>query len=213
MEKEQILSTLNEQLGKTSLSARTISDYVDGFMPAEGESFDFDKHVKILKSLQGNFSNDVAATVEDFKKNYKPKTDPTPNPSNDDAMTKLLARLEALEKTNADNAKNATTSALRNEVTAMGKSLKVANEAIWEDAVSSVAIGDTSTAETIVADAKRAYEKMLRRYVGEGAEPYAKNGRQGASKEAEQMAKERRDALKKKMQSRGRLPKQENNNL
>lgn len=209
MEKEQILSTLNEQLGKTSLSSRTISDYVDGFMPAEGESFDFDKHVKILRSLQGNFSNDVAATVEDFKKNYKPKTEPDPAQNGDDAINKLLARLDALEKANADNVKNATTSALRNEVSAMGKSLKVANEAIWEDAVSSISIGENTTADSLVADAKKAYEKMLRRYVGEGAEPYGKSGRQGASKEAEQMAKDRREALKKKMQSRGRLPKQE----
>ena len=209
MEKEQILSTLNEQLGKTSLSSRTISDYVDGFMPAEGESFDFDKHVKILRSLQGNFSNDVAATVEDFKKNYKPKTEPDPAQHGDDAINKLLARLDALEKANADNVKNATTSALRNEVSAMGKSLKVANEAIWEDAVSSISIGENTTADSLVADAKKAYEKMLRRYVGEGAEPYGKSGRQGASKEAEQMAKDRREALKKKMQSRGRLPKQE----
>lgn len=209
MEKEQILSTLNEQLGKTSLSSRTISDYVDGFLPAEGESFDFNKHVKILRSLQGNFSNDVAATVEDFKKNYKPKTEPDPASGGDEAINKLLARLDALEKANADNVKNTMASALRNEVSAMGKSLKVANEAIWEDAVSSISIGENTTADSLVAESKKAYEKMLRRYVGEGAEPYGKTGRQGASKEAEQMAKDRREALKKKMQSRGRLPKQE----
>ena len=36
MEKEQILSEIGTRLGQTSLSQRTLSDYVDGNLPAEG---------------------------------------------------------------------------------------------------------------------------------------------------------------------------------
>jgi hypothetical protein len=36
MEKEKILSTLTEKLGTTGLSAKTIGDYLDGNLPAEG---------------------------------------------------------------------------------------------------------------------------------------------------------------------------------
>lgn len=210
MEKEQILSTLNEQLGKTSLSSRTISDYVDGNLPADGGDFDFEKHVKFLKSLGGNFSADVAAAVNVFKKNYKEadaKNEPEPQK---DVNYDLLRRIEQLEQQNANIAKNASVASLRNEATAKGKSLKVVNENIWADAVKAVEIGDNDSADDVIANAKRVYEKQLRRYLGEGAAPYGNSGRQGASKEAEEAAKNKREALKKKMQARGRLPKNEN---
>lgn len=154
MEKEQILSTLNEQLGQTSLSQRTISDYVDNNLPAEGAEFDFERHAKILKSLNGNFSADVAKQVEDFKKNYKPSdsTTETPKGSGD---PDLLKRIEQLEGRLAESAKNATANNLRSEVTAKGKSLKVANEAIWEDAVKAVQIGTTTPPKMLPPKPKR----------------------------------------------------------
>lgn len=209
MEKEQILSTLNEQLGQTSLSQRTISDYVDNNLPAEGAEFDFERHAKILKSLNGNFSADVAKQVEDFKKNYKPSdsTTETPKGSGD---PDLLKRIEQLEGKLAESAKNATANNLRSEVTAKGKSLKVANEAIWEDAVKAVQIGDNDTAEDVTAKAKKEYERLLKRYHGDGAAPYGNSGRQGASKEAEKEAADRRARFIEKMQRSGKLPKKEN---
>lgn len=208
MEKEQILSTLNEQLGQTSLSSRTINDYVDNNMPAEGSEFDFERHVKILKSLNGNFSADVAAQVEDFKKNYKPATTTTETQQKG-GDTNLLKRIEQLEGKLAESAKNASASTLRSEATAKGKSLKVVNEAIWEDAVKAVQIGDNDSADDVTDKAKKEYEKMLKRYYGEGTAPYGSSGRQGASKEAEQQAKSKRETLKAKMQNIGRLPKSE----
>lgn len=209
MEKEQILSTLNEQLGQTSLSQRTISDYVDNNLPAEGAEFDFERHAKILKSLNGNFSADVAKQVEDFKKNYKPSdsTTETPKGSGD---PDLLKRIEQLEGRLAESAKNATANNLRSEVTAKGKSLKVANEAIWEDAVKAVQIGDNDTAEDVTAKAKKEYERLLKRYHGDGAAPYGSSGRQGASKEAEKEAADRRARFTEKMRRSGKLPKKEN---
>lgn len=209
MEKEQILSTLNEQLGQTSLSQRTISDYVDNNLPAEGAEFDFERHAKILKSLNGNFSADVAKQVEDFKKNYKPSdsTTETPKGSGD---PDLLKRIEQLEGRLAESAKNATANNLRSEVTAKGKSLKVANEAIWEDAVKAVQIGDNDTAEDVTAKAKKEYERLLKRYHGDGAAPYGSSGRQGASKEAEKEAADRKARFIEKMRRSGKLPKKEN---
>ncbi|MCM1295402.1 MAG: hypothetical protein NC311_07645 [Muribaculaceae bacterium] len=103
MEQEQILTTLTEQLGQTSLSPRTLSDYVSENLPAEGQEFDYDKHVKILKSLNGNFSHSVAEEVtrqvSEFKKNYRPAEPPKPaeTPKEDDASKALLERIAALE--------------------------------------------------------------------------------------------------------------------
>lgn len=211
MEKETLLSTLTEKLGETPLSQRTIGAYVDNNLPAEGTEPDdayWERHTAILKSMGGNYRADLAAGIEDFKRTYKPQS-PTTDPANKGGDPDLLKRIEQLEQQNALNAKNASANALRSEVTAKGKSLKVANEAIWADAVAAVQVGDKDTAEDVTANAKRIYEQKLRRYMGEGTEPYGSSSRQGASKEAEEAAKSKREALKKKMQLRGRLPKSE----
>lgn len=211
MEKETLLSTLTEKLGETPLSQRTLSDYIDNNLPADGTEPDdayWERHTAILKSVTGNYRADLAAGIEDFKRTYKPQS-PTTDPANKGGDPDLLKRIEQLEQLNAENAKNASANALRSEVTARGKSLKVANEAIWEDAVKAVQIGDKDTAEDVTANAKKEYERLLKRYHGEGAAPYGSSSRQGASKEAEEAAKSKREALKKKMQMRGRLPKSE----
>ena len=105
METEKIISTLKEKIGTTSLSDRTISDYVGNNLLAEGTEPDdayFTKHVNILKSIDGNYNSDVAKKVEEFKKNYKPTTGKShedgEKPTND-----FEARLQAMEE--AHNAK------------------------------------------------------------------------------------------------------------
>ncbi|MEB3372631.1 hypothetical protein SFC43_01450 [Bacteroides sp. CR5/BHMF/2] len=71
MEKEQILSEITTRIGKTSLSQRTLTDYVSSNLPTEGAEPDdafWEKHVGFLKSLDGNFSHDVSTQVEEFKR-------------------------------------------------------------------------------------------------------------------------------------------------
>lgn len=219
MEQEKILSNINAKLGQTSLSQKTISDYVGANLPAEGVEPDdayYTKHVDFLKSLNGNFSADVARQVNDFKKNYKPLNDtPTPKDSNDTTgkngnnadESRLEQRLKDLENQLKQQNTNQQRSQLQREVISQADSLKVANKAIWEDAVKSVEVGENDTTDTLVTKAKTAYEKMLKRYVGDGATPYGSSGRQGASKEAIKEANDRREAFKKRMQARGKLPK------
>ncbi len=215
MEKEQILSTLNEKLTaqgiKTEPFQRTFGDYVNENLPAEGTEPDdayFDKHVRVLKSLAGQYNHDLATAVEDFKKNYKPS--PKPDDKKDDvAKSDLEKRLEQLENQLREASGKESRDKLISEVVAKGKSLKVANEAIWEDAVKAIEIGEKDSADDVTEKAKKRYEAQLRRYVGEGVSPFGSTGRQGATKEAEQAAKDKREALKKKMQARGRLPKDE----
>lgn len=110
METEKIISTIKEQTGTTSLSDRTIANYVNNNLPADGTEPDaayFTKHVNILKSINGNFDHDVATKVDEFKKNYKPTTDPptppTPPTGNEQPTNDFEARLKAME--DANNAK------------------------------------------------------------------------------------------------------------
>lgn len=211
MEKETLLSTLTEKLGETPLSQRTLSDYLDKNLPADGTEPDdayWERHTAILKSVTGNYRADLAAGIEDFKRTFKPQSSTTETQQKG-GDPDLLKRIEQLEGKLAESAKNASTSTLRAEATAKGKSLKVANEAIWEDAVKAVQIGDDDSADDVTDKAKKEYEKMLKRYYGEGTAPYGSSGRQGASKEAEEQAKGKREALRAKMQARGRLPKSE----
>lgn len=212
MEQEQILSILTEQLGQTSLSQRTISDYVSANLPAEGQEFDFERHAGILRSLNGNYSADMKKAVEDFKKNYKPEP-PKPNPREDeskndedsylkrleDKFKSLESRLEESERKNRDNA-------LRKEVAGLKDSLKVANANLWNDCVANVTADKDDTAETLTEKAKSLYEKKLREYFGTGATPY--NGNSGDKSPVEsKAAKEAREAFKQRMRNRGRLPK------
>ena len=214
MEKEQILSTFKEKVGQTSLSEKTISDYINANLPAEGTEPDeayWERHTTFFKSLNGNYSADVAKQVNDFKKNYKPETKEDPNKGKGEGeKSDLEKRLEQLENAQKESARNASANALRSEVSAKGKSLKVANEAIWEDAVKAVQIGENDSADDVTAKAKKEYERMLKRYHGEGVSPYGNSGRQGASKEAEEEAKAKREAFKERMRRAGKLPKKEN---
>lgn len=211
MEKETLLSTLTEKLGETPLSQRTLTAYIDDNLPAEGAEPDeayWEKHTKFLKSLTGNYRADVAAGLEVAKRTLQQQSSSTET-QHKGGDPDLLKRIEQLEGKLAESAKNASASSLRSETTAKGKSLKVANEAIWEDAVKAVQIGDNDSADDVTDKAKKEYERLLKRYYGEGTAPYGNSGRQGASKEAEQQAKDKREALRAKMQARGRLPKPE----
>ena len=215
MEKEQILSTLTEKVGKTSFSAQTLEAYVDLNPLTEGAEPDdayWNKAVAFINKMQGQFNADVAAQVNDFKKNYKPETkeDPGKGKGGEGEKSDLEKRLEQLENAQKESARNASANALRSEVSAKGKSLKVANEAIWEDAVKAVQIGENDSADDVTAKAKKEYERMLKRYHGEGVSPYGNSGRQGASKEAEEEAKAKREAFKERMRRAGKLPKKEN---
>ena len=215
MDKEQILSTFKEKVGKTSLSEKTISDYIDAHLPAEGTEPDeayWQRHTAFFKSLDGNYSADVAAQVNDFKKNYKPETKTTAGEGGEKGeKSDLERRLEQLEASMKKSSLEASQSTLRSEVIAQAKSLKVANEALWEDAAAAVQIAENDTAETLTARTRTIYEQRIRRYMGQGVAPYGSTGHQGASKQEEEAARDRRDAFKRRMQARGRLPKDEDN--
>lgn len=210
MEQEQILATLNEKLGKTSLSARTLSEYVGANLPAEGQEFDFDRHVKIIKSLDGNFSADVAKTVEEFKKNYKPqqpKKEDKPieqKPEEETAMEKVLKRLEELEGRMSEAGKKSHETSLREDVLSKTDSLKVHNKNLWKDCVASISIETEDTQDTVLQKVKESYEKKLKDYFGTGVSPYGGKSAEKSAEESKQ-AKEAQESFKARMKARGRL--------
>ena len=105
MEKEQILSEMVAKLGKTSLSQRTISGYVEGNLPTDGVEPDdayWQKHVGFLKSLDGNFSHDVAHAVDEFKKNYKPNQQQANDTTQEGKDNEILELLKGIKNENKE---------------------------------------------------------------------------------------------------------------
>ena len=99
MEKEQILSAINEKLGNTNFSEKTISDYIDANLPAEGTEPDdayFNKNVGFLKSLYGNFSADVAKQVNEAKAKLKPAPAQKKEPEDDTRYAALEEKFDKL---------------------------------------------------------------------------------------------------------------------
>lgn len=179
MEKEKILSTLKEKLGKTSLSDKTIDNYVNNVLPAEGTEPDdayFAAHVSILKSLEGQFNHDVATRVEDFKKNYKP-TIPTPSPEpkpdpKPSVNEELEKRLKLIEEQMQTEKQRLAIESIRKQVLDESKGLNIANKNLFEDCVKNLAINEQTKVEDAVKIAKSEYESKLKLYVGDFAQPY-----------------------------------------
>lgn len=209
MEKEKILSTLTEKLGKTQLSGRTLDTYISNNLPAEGVEPDdayFNKHVTFLQSLQGQFSHDVSAQVEDFKKNYKP-TEPVieEKDESNSELKKLLDRIAALETANAESEKKLEVGKMKSKVLGKADELNVANyKNEWEDAVNSTDLSDCDTEDKALDKVKKEFERIVKRYHGNGAQPY---GRSASPQQSEGEAKKKREAYMKRLQDNGFIPK------
>lgn len=194
MTREEIIQEVMTRVGETSLSERTIGDYVDANLPAEGTEPDdayWERHVGLLKSLSGNYSHDVKAFVDDWKAKH-PDTDEEKKkkvePNNE-----LEARLKKLEDeltAERDRRKGLERTEM---LAAKGKELKVANDALWRDVVKGIEATAEDTEKTLLKKAKEAYEAKLKAYLGDGVQPYASTG--GVKTVDEKTATARRDAF------------------
>ena len=184
MEKEQILSTLNEKLGKTSLSERTISDYINANLPAEGTEPDdayWGKHSAILKSLSGNFSADVAAQVEDFKKNYKPspanneppKSNPEPNKEVEELKKTVADLTKRLDEKESKQAQEQLMSQVKAEMKKQGAT----DEYVLKQTLRGVILDTKKSIADLAKELLTAYDSEFTACRGKGAAP--RNG--GAS--------------------------------
>lgn len=218
MEIEKILSEIRSKVGQTRISDRTLTTYINRHAPKDGdpdEAF-FNDAVEFVRELNGNYSHDVATDVNtqvetkinEFKKNYKPQQEP-PKPDKPDEGNELLKRLEALEKERENEKKALAVNSLRSEVKSKADELKVSNKALWNDVVAAIEVKDGATSESLLGEAKKAYEQKLKDYTGEGAMPYGGSQRGGSPQVSSEEAKDKREAFKKRMQAQGRLPKEE----
>lgn len=203
MEQAQILSTLKEKLGQTSLSDRTLTEYVSKVLPAEGVEPDdayFETHVGILKALGGQYSHDIAEYQRNNPYQQQQQKQQQENPVIAELQKQMKEMKEQLKQERSGNA----IAAVRASLSGKGDELKVRNKAIWEDAVKSLEIKEGDTVDSILEKAKSSYEAMQKRYLGEGAQPYG-----GASTDPAtdvEAQKKLREAYRQKLIDDGKIP-------
>lgn len=191
MEKEQILSTINEKLGNTNFSEKTINDYVDAFIPTTEENPDFDKHVGFLKSLYGNFSADVAKQVNEAKAKLQPAPEHKEQPDDtryaalEEKFDKLMGNYEKLTEQLAQKESQQTQEQLMAKVKAEMVKQGAEDEYVLGVVFKGITLGELKPDfKKPVADLAKEllveYDSELSRCRGKGAAPRA-GGQGGGS--------------------------------
>ncbi len=188
MEKEKILSTINEKLTaegiKTEDFQRTFDDYLSENLPAEGAEPDdayWAKHVKILKSLSGQVNHVVASKVEDFKKNYKPSPannePPKSNPEPNKEVEELKKTVADLTKRLDEKESKQTQEQLMSQVKAEMKKQGATDEYVLKQTLRGVILDTKKSIADLAKELLTAYDSEFTACRGKGAAP--RNG--GAS--------------------------------
>lgn len=188
MEKEQILSTINEKLGNTNFSEKTINDYVDAFIPTTEENPDFDKHVGFLKSLYGNFSADVAKQVNEAK--AKLQTPPANKEQPDDTryaaleakFDKLMESHEKLTEQLAQKESQQTQEQLMSKVKSEMKKQGATDDYVLKQTLRGVTLDAKKSVADLTKEMLTAYDSELTACRGKGAAP-RNGGASGGSKD------------------------------
>lgn len=208
MEKEQILSTINEQLGETNFSERTISDYVDAFIPETEENPDFAKHVGFLKSLYGNFSADVARQVNEAKAKLQPAPAPREQPGDtryadlEAKFDKLMESHEKLAETLAQKESRQTQEQLMSQVKSEMKRQGASDDYVLRQTLRGVTLNTGKSVADLTKELMEKYDSEYSDCRGSGAAPRSGNaaggGKGKTSADTYWEKKNRRKALAKK---------------
>lgn len=182
MEKEKLISVLKEKLGTTQLSERTISDFADGLVKSVIDDAlytdDFyAAQVAMLKSFEGQLNHDIAAKIDEFKKNNPPKQDdPNPKPTNpptpNNDFEQYKTEMEQKFKELNDKFANYAAETLKNNVKANVESVlkKQIHDATGADAnafilnatLRDMEIGDNPDVSEIVKAMQTKYDENLK---------------------------------------------------
>lgn len=214
MEKEQILSTITERLkaeGQTSLSQRTLGDYINDNLPSEGTEPDeayWERHTKFLKSLSVNFSNDMAAAVNDFKTNYKPQTGQQPPnqdpPQPNKEVEDLKMQLADLTKRLDERESKLTQEQLMSQVMAEMKKQGATDEYVLKQTLRGVTLDTKKSVTDLAKEMLTAYNSELTACRGKGAAP--RNGGEGGGGSKGKNAADSYFARKQKKEGWGKQP-------
>lgn len=225
MEREELLSKINEKLGSTklSLSEKTMNDFADEMLigitdDAELSDELLERKVSFLKSLDGNLHYDVSKQVEEYKKNYKPlnkvKVDDNDNSGGGDELRQKIVELEKRyneieERRKSDAEARNKESLVSSAVDIMKDKFKMSdvgvNNYILKQTLRDVVINGDEKPSDIAEAIEESYFKNLKEAGIEYGLPT--DGNQAIRNNNAADAKSRREALKNELISRGYIPK------
>lgn len=186
MEKEQLLSELKSKLGTTSLSERTLSEYVGNVLPTitsdeqVNDNF-YAAHVGILKSIEGQLNKDVADRVKTAKSEWeknRPNPNPNPNPNPTDPKNEPNKELEEMKSMiaamqqkleAADKAK--LSSDMMASVKSAMKAKGATDEAVMLYTFKGESIDTTKSVEELTESYLKTYDANYKTLRGDGASP------------------------------------------
>lgn len=188
MDKETLLSTLNEKLGETQLSERTLTAYIEGHPVAEGEEPGeayFTAATTFLKSLEGQYRHDVAEGIEKGKKPLEtPPTNPPKHNEESEELRKMRERVEALEKADKDRASAETQTELVKKVKKAMKEQNATDEYVLTQIFKGVTLDPAKSVADLTKEMLNAYDTEYKACRGSGAHPRNTNPGSGGSGES-----------------------------
>lgn len=184
--KEKISLKLKELVGKNNLlnlSERTIVSYanaVSGTVTEETELTDdfFNRHLEILKSMNGQIYADTNFKVEEFKKNYKLETGDQTSTSTSQANAEepqwakeLREKYSSIESKLTAKEKAEMLQGNLNKAKSILKAGGATNDKILNIALKLMDFDDQMTPEQIAEKGKAVYDSTYKDLYGEGAAP------------------------------------------
>ena len=184
MMKERLLSELKTKLGTTSLSERTLSEYVGNILPSitsEEQANDafYATHVAILKSIEGQLNKDVADRVKnaraEWDKNHPTRT-PNPNPTElKNEPNKELEEMKLMIAAMQQKIDVADTAKLESDLLANVKMAMKAkgatDEAVMMYTFKGESIDTTKNVEELTESYLKTYDANYKTLRGDGASP------------------------------------------
>lgn len=181
--KEKISLKLKELVGKNNLlnlSERTIVSYanaVSGTVTEETELTDdfFNRHLEILKSMNGQIYADTNFKVEEFKKNYKPDAGSQSSQTNAEEepqwAKELREKYSSIEDKFTTKEKAERLQGNLDKAKSILKSGGATNDKILNIALKLMDFDDQMTPEQIAEKGKALYDSTYKDLYGEGAAP------------------------------------------
>lgn len=195
------LATKIPQKGQTlNLSERSINEMLETLMPllanddTELSAF-VEQVLPAFRTADGNIKNDVSLGIKDYKEKnpvapvVKKDDDPSKKANEDDAMAKALARIEELERKNAENEKKAQLSNRRAEVVSKMKEKGVKDKEWINAFLDEVSLdGESFDVDAKVESYVKMYNKSLV-IVDPDITPRDTGGKRGEDKELSNVIK------------------------
>lgn len=186
MEKEQLLSEIKSKLGTTSLSERTLSEYVANILPTitsdeqVNDTF-YAAHTAILKSLEGQLNKDVADRVKvaqsEWEKNRQtPTPNPNPNPTDpknepNSILQEMQAAITSMQKKLEEAEKAKVSENLLASVKSAMKAKGATDEAVMMFTFKGENIDTTKSVDELTESYLKTYDANYKTLRGDGASP------------------------------------------